>query len=168
MTDHVTENQKVDIIRAYTENLEPMESIAKRYGYTRQGIHKLLKTLGVDTKKTGGILVSCCACGKEIKAHKSRIRRQKNLFCGYECYYAFLQAGNGRAYIQNRHSCRRARDIVGKAFDLQAGHIVHHEDRNNWNNNLSNLRVFANQGDHIRYHRLGADYVTPIWDGSKQ
>lgn len=168
MTEHLTGNQIVDIVRAFTVNLEPMGQIAERYKRTRQGIYKVLKAAGVDTKKTGGIMVSCVACGKEIKAHKSRIRKQKNLFCGHECYYAFLQAGNGRAYIQNRHSCRHARELVAKVFDLQDGHIVHHEDRNNWNNNISNLRVFANQGDHVRYHRLGVDYVQPIWDGSKQ
>ena len=165
MTEHLSENQKVDIITMYN-NLEKVDDIAKKYNRTRQGIYKLLKCNGIDTSKKK-IQVSCCACGKEISKNKSAVRRQKNLFCGNECYYAFLQAGNGNAYKRSAAGCRAAREIVAKVFELKEGYIVHHEDRNNWNNNLYNLKVFANQGDHVRYHRLGPDYVQPIWDGSK-
>ncbi len=55
--------------------------------------------------------------------------------------------------------------VVSKAFDLLPGQVVHHEDRNCNNNSLGNLKVFANQGDHIRYHRLGAEYSRPAWEG---
>ncbi len=63
----------------------------------------------------------------------------------------------------NRYGSRTARRKVSEVFDLQPEHRVHHLDKDQTNNLLSNLVVFANQGDHIRYHR---DFkVTPIWEG---
>ncbi len=35
---------------------------------------------------------------------------------------------------------------------LEEDEVVHHEDENRHNNDPSNLRVFASQGDHLRYH----------------
>jgi hypothetical protein len=161
----VTGKDKVDIVRAYESELISMIDLAERYGITRQGIYKILKHAGIDTTKRK-LPVTCTACGQEVMAHKARIRRQKWIFCNHECYAAWLQAGNGFPYIQNRNGQLIARSVVSKYFVLREGHVVHHENRNNLDNRLENLRVFANQGDHIRYHR-GFD-STPIWDGSAQ
>ena len=162
----LTEKDKVDIIYDYTDRLIPMIELAKRYGMTRQGIYKMLKLEGIDTKKNGGVPVSCHACQKEITRHKSRIRRQKHHFCNDVCYYAFLSAGASHLTpTEQRRGGRRSRAIVNKYFKLEPSYIVHHEDRFSLNTELWNLRVFRNQGDHIRYHR-GFD-VEPIWDGSK-
>ena len=158
----LTRNQKVDIIEAYTNQLTPMSTLATEYGITRQGIYKILKQAGADTEKKR-LPVSCTACGTEILRTKARIRRQLNHFCSEACYYAFLEAGNGFPYIENRGGQKRARVLVGDYFSLQTGHIVHHENRNTLDNRLINLRVFANNGDHVRHHR-GFD-VQPIWDG---
>ena len=167
MSRQLTPGEIVDVITAYTINLEPAISIADRYKRTRQGIYKVLKKAGVDVAKSSVIPVTCPACGKEIRRRRCEVRTRKNLFCDHECYYAFLQAGNGNPSIQNRHGQRIGRDVVSGLFDLKPGHVVHHENRNNYDNRPHNLRVFANNGDHIRYHRLGSDYVQPIWDGSK-
>jgi len=158
----LTRNQKVDIIEAYTNQLTPMSTLATEYGITRQGIYKILKQAGADTEKKR-LPVSCTTCGTEILRTKARIRKQLNHFCSSECYFAFLEAGNGFPYIENRAGQNRARVIVGDHFSLQVGHIVHHENRNCLDNRLDNIRVFANQGDHLRYHR-GFD-VNTIWDG---
>lgn len=160
----LTPKDKVDVIRAYTEQLTPMIDLAKQYGITRQGIHKMLRLSGVDTTKHK-ITVSCSTCQKEIKRNRCTIRKSLNHFCCNACYYAFLEAGNGNPYIQNRHGQRIGRAKAAEYIDLQEGYIVHHEDRNTLNNQIWNLRVFRNQGDHIRYHR--GFTVEPIWDGSK-
>lgn len=160
----LTQKDKVDIIRAYTEQLTPMIELSEKYGITRQGIHKMLRSAGVDTANNGGIMVSCDTCQCEFKRHRHRIRKQLHNFCCVECYYAFLEAGNGNPYIHSRHGQRMGRMKVSELFELQEGHIVHHEDRNTLNNQVWNLRVFRNQGDHVRYHR-GFD-VEPIWNGA--
>lgn len=167
MTKALTPSQQVDAIEAYQINLEPMQSIAARYGITRQAVYKLMVRNGVSTSG-GAIPVTCSACGKEIHRARCQVRKRKNLFCDHKCYYAFLEAGNGNGpYKQNSQGQRIARSKVADVFDLRPGHVVHHIDRNCLNNRLDNLMVFANQGDHIRYHRLGPDYAAPIWDGSK-
>jgi len=159
----LTQQNKVDIIEAYNVQLVPIIKLAEKYNVTRQAIYKLLKQSGIDTTKKL-IQVSCTTCGNILLRPKCRIRKQKNHFCDDTCYFAFLDAGNGSPYIQSRHGQRIARRVVAELFDLQDGHIVHHEDRNCFNNLPYNLKVFACQGDHVRYHR-GFE-VQPIWDGS--
>jgi hypothetical protein len=157
---YLTQQQKVDIANAYTEQLTPMIQLGLQYGISRQGVYKILHQMGVDTHK-GLIPVSCTACGKEIQRCKAHVRKRLHLFCDQKCYFTFLQASG---YKESRWGSMVARDIVNKLFALQDQHRVHHEDRNQYNNRIDNLRVFANQGDHVRYHR-GFD-VTPIWNGA--
>lgn len=159
----LTNKDKGNIIEAY-QNLETMISLADKYGVTRQAIYKLLKRSGIDTRKRR-IRVSCSSCGNILLRTKARVRRQNAHFCNYECYHAYLEAGNGNPYIHNRYGQKIGRKIVSHFFDLEDGMIVHHEDRNTLNNLPHNLKVFAYQGDHIRHHR-GFE-VTPLWDGSK-
>jgi hypothetical protein len=162
MGRHLTGKEQVDIVNAFQSELITVIALAEQYGLTRAGIYKVLKRAGVDTTNHK-IDVSCSTCGKVIDRHKSRIRKQLNHFCSPECYHAFLEAGNGSPLILNRHGSEQARAKVVKYFDLKKGNIVHHENRNQCDNRLYNLRVFATQGDHLRHHR-GFD-VTPIWDG---
>jgi hypothetical protein len=64
----------------------------------------------------------------------------------------------------HRNSSRQARAIVSDHFALRPGNIVHHEDRNQYNNELNNLKVFTNSGDHVRHHR---GFIVPIlWEGT--
>ncbi|MDO9566664.1 MAG: hypothetical protein Q7J15_07990 [Candidatus Desulfaltia sp.] len=160
----LTLKEKVNIIKDYTEQLTPMITLAKQHNRSRHGIWKLLNKAGVDTSKRK-ITVSCSTCGKEIKRTKARIRRQLNHFCDYTCYFAFLEAGNGNPYIQSSQGQRIARVKAAEYIELKDGYIVHHEDRNTLNNMIHNLKVFRNQGDHIRYHRGFA--IEPLWDGNK-
>jgi YHS domain-containing protein len=155
----LTIKEKVNIIEGYKNNLIPMIELAKCYDVTRTAIYKTLKKAGVDTKK-GLIEVSCSNCNSTIPAHKSRIRNQKYIFCDRDCYINFLKNNN---YIQSRHGQRIARQIISEHFNLGDKMVCHHEDGNCLNNDINNLRVFHNQGDHIRYHR-GFD-VNPIWNG---
>jgi hypothetical protein len=173
MRKHVrlTGKQKVDIVNRYKDNLERMQDLAKEYGITRQGVFKVIKRFGVETSKATtdnpisatNMEVSCSTCGIIFLRHRYRIRSRLHNFCSDACYHAFLEAGNGNPYLPNGYGGRLAREKVSAYFQLQSGHIVHHEDRNQLNNDLSNLRVFACAGDHVRYHR-GFD-VEPIWDG---
>lgn len=160
----LTDKEIVDIVNRYMVGLEPMIKLAKEYGITRQGIYKVIKKCGIDTPKEAKLFVSCSCCGKEFEAHRSRIRRHKNVFCSPDCYDAWLKHGNGSPYVAHRQSSKTARAIISEYYALRPGNIVHHEDRNQYNNMLYNLKVFVNQGDHVRYHR---GFNVPIlWDGS--
>ena len=161
----ITPKGKVDIVQRYSNELVPAAQLAAEYGVTRQAIYKVLKSHGVDTSKRR-ISSTCCACGKLIYLQKSRLRNRINVFCNDKCYKAYLNAGNA-PYIKHRQGQRVARAKVAEVFDLDDNNVVHHIDKNNFNNRIDNLMVFSSQGDHIRYHRLGPDFVSPIWDGSK-
>ena len=165
---------RLDMIKAYEEDLEPIMSIATRYNKSRQNIWKLLKKAGVDTSKHK-IAVSCTTCGAVIHRVKSQLRNKHNVFCDMNCYQSFMDAGATHS-TERRRGNRRARILVAQYFDLQPGHIVHHEDKFPLNNQLWNLRVFATHGDHIRYHHRMRDLecnknssimiVEPIWNGA--
>ena len=166
MTRKLTDKETVDIINAYTVDLEPMISIAHRYDRTRQAIWKTLHRNGINPDEYGTMKVSCECCQTEMERPRCQVRDRKHIFCSQLCYYAWLEASQHGKYSYWRHGQRIARAKITEVFDLQPGHIVHHLDRNCYNNMLSNLMVFANQGDHCRYHRLGPDSVTPLWGGS--
>jgi hypothetical protein len=141
-----------------------MKQIADELGVTRQAIYKALNKAGINTSNAiaAHINVSCTVCGKETSVRRCAFRKTKHHFCSGACYYAWLKHGNGNPLIMHRHSGRIAREIIQQHYALQPNNIVHHEDRNQYNNNLNNLKVFANQGDHIKHHRdCGA---TPIWE----
>lgn len=166
---HLNESQKVDIIRAFTESLVPAAKLAEQYGITRQSIWKMLKKQGVNTAKGIGntrFEVSCDYCQKVIVRNRARVRNQTRNFCNHACYYSFIDHNHGTGpYKANRHGQRIAREKISQVFELTKGNVIHHIDRNNYNNRWDNLMVFATNGDHIRYHRLGPGYVQPIWVG---
>lgn len=150
-----------DIIEAYTVDLWSLREIAEVLHVSRTTVRKLLQQAEVDTSKHR-LQVSCTVCGKPIWRTRKRVRKQKNHFCNQDCYSSFLDAG-GSGYVANRMAQKIARSVVSQYFSLQPEHAVHHEDRNNLNNVPANLRVFATQGDHIRYHHAKRDeYFNPI------
>jgi hypothetical protein len=162
----LTDKEVVDIVDGYTNRLVPMIVLAKQYGVTRQGVFKLLNRAGVDTsKQAANMTVSCTCCGKTFKKRRCQVRKSKHVFCGEDCYYAWLHHGNGNPLIIHRQGARVGRDVASKYHTFLPGHLIHHEDRNQNNNHVSNLKVFACQGDHVRHHR---GFIVPIlWDGSK-
>lgn len=162
---HLTDQEKVDVMNQYQNELVPMIDLAVQYGISRQGIYKILKKAGVETSKAlaGNITVSCSACGNQTVKKRKYFKKHKHHFCDKECYFSWLKHGNGNPYIQWRHGNRIARAIVGEHIALRPTDVVHHEDRSNYNNSLDNLRVFACNGDHISYHRGGL--VPILWDG---
>jgi len=151
------------IIDAYCRDFEPMPAIAKRFNVSRQSIWKVLKANGVDTSKGKRIERGCAWCEGPVLRVKSQIRGRNRVFCNRTCYDAWLSE-IGAGYNGNRNGQRVARSVVGQYFTLEDGMVVHHEDKNTLNNMVRNLKVFACNGDHVRYHRgCGGE---PIWDGS--
>ena len=154
--------QTQDVVVMYTEQHLTMEQIGKLYGVTRQAIYKHLKKAGVKARESEIVNVQCVMCGQETTKHRSRMRKSRKRYCSPECYY--LSRSNPR-FISSRQGTRLARVIVSQYFKLLPEHIVHHEDGNERNNKIENLKVFANQSDHLKYHH-GINKIKPLWDGS--
>ena len=153
------------IKRMYVHGLVPMIKLAERYGVVRHSIYKILKKMGVDTGKKGGIHIVCFTCKKKFVRHKSQLRlRHRHRFCSRECYFAYVNSFKAGEYKQWRHGQRIARKIVSRYREFLPGEVIHHEDKDDSHNILANLRVFKNQSDHLKYHRGDTDIV-PVWSG---
>ena len=181
----ITPEAHRDIIEAYTIDLWPIQEIANVLHVSKTTVHRFLNAQGIDTSKRR-ITVSCTTCGRPIERTRAKVRKQRNHFCGLDCYHFFLDVGRTPS-MPTRAGQRIAREVVSKYFDLQPEHVVHHKDRNAFNNNPSNLMVFRNNGDHIKYHHANRDKyanqltqktehreawerynhttIEPLWDG---
>jgi hypothetical protein len=159
---YLSKDQVGEIINSFEVKLEPVIKIARRFGLVDRSVYRILKKNGVDTSKRK-YPVKCFCCGKEHQRTKGRIREKRKMYCSRECYFAALSADDGFPYVRNKYGMRIARKIVGKWFQLSNGNVVHHEDKNTLNNLKWNLKVFKDQGDHIKHHR-GIE-VKPVWDG---
>ncbi len=150
-----------EIIRLYTVEHLTCEQIGKRAGVTRQTIYQVLCRRGITSKQGEHVQATCDYCSTKFDMFRGRWKKSSKHVCSAEHYYAALGQSGYKPWRQGQ---RLARAIVAQHFDLQPEHIVHHEDRDNKNNDRSNLRVFASQADHMAYHR--GRKITPLWDGS--
>lgn len=154
------------VVLATNQHLSPSQ-IAKLAGVSRQQVWKTLKKAGVSTHKGPGGLTwvecRCNFCGKTFEIRRCRWRQSIEHFCSNECYYASRENPN---YYQWRHGTRLARVVIAQYFPIQPDHVVHHIDGDDRNNDRSNLMVFANHSDHLKYHH-GENHVVPLWDGSQ-
>lgn len=149
-----------EAITLFNEKLYSLRMIANKLGVTPMGVKKFLNRNGIDTKKRKWV-VRCDECGKEFLKHRCQIRENEENFCSRECY--FVHRHNPTAII-HRQSMRQARRIVERFFDLKIGHVVHHVDGNDYNNNPKNLWVFENNSDHTKFHHHNNN-ASPIWRG---
>ena len=156
------------IARAYAVELVPMATLARIHGISRMAVWKILRKQNIETRRgiATQIYTTCKTCGKPIKKPRCQYRTRLNMFCCRTCYTAYLKRNDStNPLISTRAGMRMARKTVAKHIRLKPGYVVHHEDRNTTNNDISNLRVFRSNADHVRYHR-GFD-VAPIWSGVK-
>ena len=152
-------------IGMFENDLFSLQMIGDFFGATRQGVKKFLNKRGVDTSKRK-YKIECDECGNEFEKTKSYIRNRTKNYCSPECYYAAIHNPN---YNQNRQGQRNARNVVRElGHILLSEEVVHHEDGNTENNDPMNLKVFANQSDHMRWHRAGGEEsgVVPVWRGN--
>ena len=148
------------IIRLYTVDHLTCEQIGLLAGVGRQAIAKRLRQAGVDSKQGTWVDCVCLFCSKEYKVTRSSFRVFGSKYCSTTCYGAAITSPQSHIW---RHGQRLARLIVAQHFSLQAGHVVHHVDGDDRNNDRINLAVYASQADHIKAHRGGK--VKPLWTG---
>lgn len=146
---------KADVERMRAQGMT-LQVIADHFGVSRPAIWQALNRKTCRTNAAREPRPCACGCGQ------LHMRRK---FATQDCYYAHLERTicDGKPFIESRWGCKQARRIVSELFDLQPHHIVHHVDRNDTNNTLANLWVFASHGDHMSHHRGGL--AQPIWRG---
>jgi len=108
--------------------------------------------------------MKCLYCGiRELKLRNTRVVR----FCSSVCFGKFsakpfiLKKGYKRIHLPDHHRAdskgyvREHLVIMEKHLKrkLKKDEVVHHIDRNPLNNEVSNLMLFPNNAEHIRFHR---------------
>ena len=136
--------------------------IAGYYGMSRMGFSKIRRSMSWERKYRGyrsdrGI--------KRVDAEEQRKR-----------WNAYMR----NYYHRNKDKCNHPTIRIGKEFmkesrykaallldrALREEEVVHHIDGDVRNNGFDNLMVFANQGDHLAFHR-GED-VEPLYKPEKK
>ena len=141
--------------------------LGRLHGLTRQGIYYALRRQKVSLSRARRDRVwidrRCAECGKAIRV-RSR-GAGKRSFCGQSCY---MKTRSNPSYKQDRGGQKRARRIVSRYWQLDPGQVVHHVDGDPSHNSLSNLWVFASQGEHMSWHHMGEEgEARPIWRGDR-
>lgn len=147
------------LTRLYTVEHLTCAEIGARVKLSRQQIAMRLKQAKISTNKGTWVNCICEFCSKEYKVTRSKYRKIGSKYCSTTCYGAAITSPKSHLW---RHGQRLARLIVAQHFDLQPGHVVHHKDGDDHNNDRSNLAVYASQADHAKMHRKGS--VKPIWE----
>jgi len=141
--------------------------VARVFGVSAKSVYRYLNKNGVDTSTGKTYSYTCEVCGGQGVTTRARVRREEARFCSRACYYEFLRQKNPKAFRSQYHM-KLARKIVREFFDMKEGYIVHHEDGDNRNNRVDNLKVFKNQREHLRYHRAKEGMrPEPLWEGSR-
>jgi hypothetical protein len=142
------------LIEMYTREHKTLREIASKVGLSAAAIGKRLKKAGITSKDGEWVTRICGFCGVDIKLTRSKTRNTIESYCSTDCYHASREH---IGYKPWRRGQRLARAIVGQYFKLEVGNIVTHIDGDYRNNNINNLRVYANYN---KKHALA------IWDGS--
>ena len=133
-----------------------LAQLGAHYGVTKSAVCLYLKRAGTRVRAnvigSAPVLPCACGCGVEVQGKQ---------YATQACY--FNHRCRQTPSIIWRHGQRIARAKVAEVFPLQPQHVVHHDDKDDRNNTLRNLHVFASQADHLSYHR-GMD-TSPIWCG---
>lgn len=151
-----------DMVVMYTERHLTLRQIAVVFGISHSCVARRLRRALVSSRDGEWVVTECSYCGNTIRKTRSVWRKTSSLYCGEQCYF---KARENPAYRPWRQGQNIARQIVSRFTDVQPHNVVHHEDGDDHNNEPHNLRVFACQADHMRYHH-GITPVAPIWDGS--
>lgn len=93
------------------------------------------------------ISAHCSAMNKELNPSRMTVEVRAKL------RESKIKSGNGKSYakLYGRHEHRVvAEQLLGRK--LRPGEVVHHIDGNKRNNVPQNIRVFASQSEHAKFH----------------
>lgn len=136
-----------------------------------QRFFNLVARQHVGSDKTGNAKWLCkCDCGNKTTVIGRDLCNGHTKSCG--CFRKKLAVQKGQArskggiYFSKNHgrwmvNCRNvtttpyARIVIENFMgrELNEGWVVHHEDENSTNDDISNLAIFKDQAVHLSYHR---------------
>jgi hypothetical protein len=147
-----------EMVSLYTQKHMTMRKIAAVAGVSAAWVCQCLHAAGIKREDGTQVTCLCDSCGSTFSRLRSRARA-KRLFCSDACYSEYLRSPG---YVQSRQGQRNARKAVASIYGpLPSGSVVHHEDGNDHNIEITNLKLFASHSDHMRYHHGG--HVEPLW-----
>jgi len=143
--------EEVQVIRIMLmDQHKRMDETAAKLSVTRQRIWQICKANDINPYRP--IKRICKYCSEEFETTRALIRKGQGLYCKDQCYFDHRnEVGD---YYPWRHGQRKARRAIEDwlGFPLPEGLIVHHEDGDHRNFNLSNLWVFPSHSEHLKYH----------------
>ena len=142
---------RTELERLYLVEHLTMQQIGDRLGCTRSNIHHKIRRFKIDGSTAGRFNIKCDKCGKLYSITRKRFKLTVKHFCSMSCYADYM---HNPEYIQYRNGQTKGRSVMAKSLgrSLRDGETVHHEDGNNMNNDISNLRLFNSPSEHIAYH----------------
>jgi hypothetical protein len=151
MRPRVHEFVREELERKYLVEHRAMSEIAEEYGCSRQTVFDAIKRFGIDGSKAERFVILCDVCGRDFEITRKRWRLTSTHHCSSECYYKGRRNGS---YVAWRNGQRLARKVMEDVLRRKLGidEVVHHEDGDNRNNAVDNLRVFESQSEHVAYH----------------
>jgi hypothetical protein len=153
-------------VQRYKAREVSLQEIATEFGISRGAVWKKFKRMGIETSKAivCWVDVSCGYCEKALKRTRKRARKVNRHFCDQFCYGLWIKHHSGSKYSPSRVGQRIGRGKVeGLYGPLPEGSVVHHRDGDCLNNDISNLMLFKDNGDHVRWHRDCREGVQPLW-----
>ena len=157
---------EAEIVRLHQAEHWSMEMIARAYHVSRSAIHKFLRALGIDTSKAASwVATQCSYCEAPVQVRRATYRRIKHHFCHQDHYVAWMNLARGRLHSQQERSAAWQGYVASIHGELPTGSVVHHKDKNNYNNDPGNLMLFACHSDHLRWHRDKREGIVPLWSG---
>lgn len=127
-----------------------IREVADHLGITRQRLWQICKAHGINPHRP--IKRTCAYCSGEFEATRVQVRNGGGLYCKEEHYFAHMREVSD--YLPSRQGRRKSRKVIEDwlGFPLPEKFVVHHEDGDNENYDLSNLWVFPSHSEHLKYH----------------
>lgn len=142
----ITENELREM---YCVDHMTTKQIGELIGTTARYVQILLKQYDIKTSDGELVWVECSWCDKKFAVNRAKWKKQQLFYCSKPHYYEHKKQCALSVKDDNR---QKYQQIARKIMKAKTGQVVHHIDGNVRNNDKSNLMIFENQSEHIKFH----------------
>ena len=143
-----------------------MTHIESMAGVSRQAVYGMLKVIGVMKDRREVLTLRCLFCGEVFDRPRSHVKSEGSGYCCSSCYHAdrsmygeygeyggALSRSDDVPVVSDRQLGRIAVRVLSETgIVLEPGEVVHHRNGDRRDFGISNLKVFRNQSEHMKYH----------------